>query len=341
MTAPDAVRYRPATEADLPACEAIWRDGLNDYLLPLGQYEVPAHNPSLRLLHAHTLTTDPGRFWVATRGGLDGTAEGVTVAPEGAAPEGAAPEGAAPGGGERLIAFASAVRRGPVWFLSMLFVRPGQQANGVGRSLLRHVLPPDGDGATLATVTDTAQPVSNGLYASIGIVPRLPMFNFVGRPVRPEALAPLPDGVHAVRFTAEAPAERDRALDTELGRLDQETLGFDHREDHDFVRRQGRVGYAYRDRRGDLLGYGYASEVGRIGPVAARDAALHAPIVAHLLEAVIPRGASAIWVPGSAGATTEMLVRSGLRIEGFPVLVCWSRPFADFGRYLPISPGLL
>jgi len=309
-----AVRYRPATEADLPACEATWRDGLNDYLVPMGQYEVPADNPSLRLLHAHALATDPERFWVATRSGLEG---------------------------ERVIGFASAVRRGPVWFLSMLFVRPGEQAAGVGRALLRLVLPADADDATLATVTDTAQPISNGLYASFGIVPRQVMFNLVGRPARPEALAALPDGVHAIRFAAEAPAERDRVADAELAGLDRETLGFAHREDHEFVRRQGRVGFAYRDGRGELLGYGYASEVGRIGPIATRDPALHAPIVGHLLDAVVPRGASAIWVPGAAGETMSMLVRAGLRMEGFPVLVCWSRPFADFARYLPISPGLL
>jgi len=326
-TLPD-VGYRLATEADLPACEATWRDGLNDYLVPMGQYEVPADNPALRLLHAHALATDPTRFWVASRPagpddrGGDGAAAGAEV-------------------GERVIGFASAVRRDHVWFLSMLFVRPGEQAAGVGRALLRRVLPASGDDATLATVTDTAQPISNGLYTSFGIVPRLAMFNLVGRPTRPEALASLPDGVHAVRFDATTPAERDRVGDAELGGLDRATLGFSHREDHEFVRRQGRVGFAYRDGRGDLLGYGYASEVGRIGPIATRDAALHAPIVAHLLDAVVPRGASAIWVPGAAGETMRMLVRAGLRMEGFPVLVCWSRPFADFARYLPISPGLL
>lgn len=310
MTARGQVRYRPATDADLPACEATWRDALNDYLVPLGQYEVPADNPSLRLLHAHMRATDPDRFWVATRGAS-------------------------------VIAFASAVRRGQLWFLSMLFVRPGEQGAGLGRTLLRQILPPDRDTAVLATVVDAAQPISNGLYASLGIVPRMPMFNLVGRPTRSEALAQLPDGVHAVRFDATAPAERDRLLDAELGRLDRETLGVTHQEDHDFLRRQGRIGFAYRDGRGDLLGYGYSSEVGRIGPIATLDPALHAPVVAHLLNAILPRGASAIWVPGAAGPTTEMLVRAGLRVEGFPVLVCWSRPFADFSRYLPISPGLL
>ncbi|MCI0582925.1 MAG: GNAT family N-acetyltransferase [Chloroflexi bacterium] len=316
------VRYRPATEADLPACEATWRDGLNDYLVPMGQYEIPADNPSLRLLHAHALATDPERFWVATR--ADAAA-------------GAAGEPRADGG---VIGFASAVRRGPVWFLSMLFVRPGQQTRGVGRELLQRVLPADGDDATLATATDAAQPISNGLYAATGIVPRLPMFNLIGRPTRPEALVPLPEGVTATRID-EAAMDRIAGLAAAVDELDATALGFRHPEDHAFVRRQGRAAFAYRDGRGDLVGYGYTSEVGRIGPLATRDPALHAPIVAHLLGAIEPRGASAIWISGAAAATMQMLVGAGLRIEGFPVLVCWSRPFADFARYVPISPGLL
>jgi GNAT superfamily N-acetyltransferase len=304
------VTYRPATEADLPACEATWRAGLNDYLVPMGQYEIPADNPSLRLLHAHALATDPERFWVATHD--------VAV-----------------------VGFGSAVRRGPVWFLSMLFVRPGLQASGVGRELLRRILPAPGDDAILATGTDSAQPISNGLYASVGIVPRMPMFNLVGRPARPEALPPLPPDVTATRLDGAGPGARGLALETEIDQLDLATLGFRHGEDHEFVRRQGRTGFAYRDGRGSLLGYGYTSELGRIGPVATRDPDLHAPILAHLLDALVPRGASAVWVPGAAGETMQTLVRAGLRMEGFPVLVCWSRPFADFSRYLPISPGLL
>jgi hypothetical protein len=223
----------------------------------------------------------------------------------------------------------------------MLFVRPGLQGAGIGRALLDRILPPDGDTAVLATVADAAQPISNGLYASLGIVPRMPMLNLVGRPTRPEALAELPAGVRAVRFDATPPAERDRRLDAELGRLDHETLGATHQADHDFMRLQGRIGFAYRDPRGDLLGYGYTSELGRIGPIATQDPGLLAPIVGHLLGAVVPRGASAVWVPGDAGTTAQMLVRAGLRMEGFPVLVCWSRPFADFSRYVPFSPGLL
>jgi hypothetical protein len=78
-----------------------------------------------------------------------------------------------------------------------------------------------------------------------------------------------------------------------------------------------------------------------MGPIAVRDEALLAPVLGHLLLAVEPRGASAVWVPGEARDALGAILRSGVRIDGFPVLVCWERPFADFSRYMPISPGLI
>ena len=54
-----------------------------------------------------------------------------------------------------------------------------------------------------------------------------------------------------------------------------------------------------------------------------------------------PRGAFGIWLPGAAGEAIDPLLRAGFRIDGFPVLLCWDRPFVDFSRYIPISPGLL
>lgn len=324
---------RPAEPDDLAACEATWRDALNDYLVPLGQYEIPPDNPGVRALHRHTLTTDPDRFWVSVagdRGSRPARADGIGADAVGAR-------------GERIVGFASAVRRGPVWFLSMLFVRPGQQAMGTGRRLIHQVLPPAGEDTVLATVTDGAQPISNGLYGSLGIVPRVPMFNLVGRPDRAGELPQLPGGVTAARMPSGTAPEDGPSpgLLAEIDALDREVLGFAHPEDHAFVRTSDKVGFTYRDGAGTLLGYGYAGTVGRLGPLAVRDPALHAAVVGHLLRAVPPRGASAIWVPGAAGPTFGALVRSGLRIEGFPVLLCWSRPFADFRRYLPISPGLL
>jgi GNAT superfamily N-acetyltransferase len=299
------VRYRPATEADLLDCERVWREGLDGYLGRLGFPAVPLENPGLRRLHAHTLATDPSRFWVA-------------LATD-----------------DAIVGFASAVLRGPVWFLSMLFVSPEFQAHGVGHGLLDRVLPDGRAAVARSTSTDSAQPISNGLYASLGIVARLPLFNLVGRPANGWAGPPLPDGI-----TAE-PMDGSASEVDQLGELDTSVLGFAHPEDHAFVRRDSRAGFGYRDASGELVGYGYASEAGRVGPVAVRDETLLAPVLLHVLENIEPRGASSVWIPGAAGPATAAALRSGLRIEGFPVLLCWDQRFADFGRYIPISPGLL
>ena len=75
--------------------------------------------------------------------------------------------------------------------------------------------------------------------------------------------------------------------------------------------------------------------------MASRDADLLAPILGHLSSAVTPRGAFATWLPGTADGAVVAALRAGFRLEPFPILLCWDRPFADLSRYLPISPGLL
>lgn len=305
------ISIRQGTAADLAECNRIWREGIDAYLLPMGFPPLPTDNPGLRRLHAHTLATDPTRFLVAEREERFGR--------------------------RRIVAFGSAVERDDLWFLSMLFVEPGQQARGLGRGLLARMLPEPLDGRVLATCTDTAQPVSNGLYASVGIVPRLPLFNLVGRP-RPRSSWPaLPVDIAVEGITDHGAWQRD----PDVQALDRELLGFAHPQDHAFVLDEPRRAFAYRMRDGRLAGYGYAGDVGRVGPIAVREQALLAPVLGHLLAAVEPRGASSVWLPGDAGDAIGAAIRCGLRIDGFPVLAGWSRPFADFTRYVPTSPGLI
>jgi GNAT superfamily N-acetyltransferase len=307
------VGVRPATDDDLPVCGEIWRDALNDYMARLGEPPVGEDLAPIGRLHAHLRATDPDGFWVAARD-------------------------------RHVIGFAASVARGRVRFLSMLFVRPGEQGAGVGPMLLERVLPLD-EGGIRATATDSAQPIANALYARLGVVPRLPLLSMVGRPTDWTALPGLPDGVEAVTFESiaagppEGPGQAELA--TAVDALDRDAVGFEHPADHAFLRREGRQGFLYRGPDNEPLGYGYTSKVGRVGPVAVADAALTASVLGHLLGAIEPRGAWAVWVPGAAGPAVSALLAAGMRLEGFPVLLCWDRPFADFERYLPISPGLL
>jgi GNAT superfamily N-acetyltransferase len=309
---------RLATEEDLGTCAAIWRTSINDYTNRLNLPEIPDDLVAVLRLYGHLRATDPEGFVVAEQ--VDGTGE------------------------PRIVAFVSALRRDPLWFLSMLFVLPEFQGRGLGRTLIDRVIPAPGT-ASLATCTDSVQPISNALYASFGIAPRMPLLRLVGRPERPNELPRLPDGTRVIQFDE----IRDRAanglsagaLDDELDALDREVVGFAHRQDHDMVRREGRIGFLYIGPGGSTIGYGYASEAGRVGPVAVRDAALLDPLIGHLVATVAPRGAFGIWLPGAAVTATTSLLRAGFRLDGFPVLLCWDKPVTDFSRYVPTSPGLL
>ena len=331
LPAPSAVRpgglsYRPVRKDEIEACAGIWRTAINEYVVRLGQPEIPPEVHSIIRLFTHLQSTDPERFIVATRPAGDR----------------AAPDG--DDGGEQVVAFASAISRERVWYLSMLFVLPGFQGAGLGRELLARVLP-DGAAFARATATDSAQPISNGLYASCGIVPRMPLLNLSGLPERPEAFGPLPSGVVPVAFDEVAAGPPGgpghRRLVAEVDALDRDLLGAAHPMDHRFLRTEDRRGWLYQGPDGTTLGYGYAGEAGRLGPVAARDQALVAPILGHLTAAVVPRGAFATWIGGAADRAIVATLGAGFRLDRFPVLLCWDEPFADFSRYLPISPGLL
>jgi GNAT superfamily N-acetyltransferase len=331
VTARTGHRIRPATAADLATCAAIWRESLNDYLGRLAQPEIPDELGSILRLYGHLQATDPTTFLVAE---TPATGPGARSEP----------------GTPPIDAFVVVVRRDALWYLSMLFVRPAAQGQGLGRALLEAVEPRDaagGDARSVgahATATDTAQPISNGLYASRGMVPRVPLLRLVGLPTRPAAFDPLPTGVEAIAFdeVEDTPDGLGRsALTAELDALDRDAAGFTRPADHGFVIREGRIGFLFRDRDGRAVGYGYTSEAGRVGPIVVRDGALLGPVVGHLVHAVRPRGAFGLWVPGTAGQAVVPLLQSGFRFDGFPVLLCWDRPFADFSRCIPISPGLL
>jgi GNAT superfamily N-acetyltransferase len=312
--------FRPARPDELAECGRIWRESTNDYRRPLHLAEIPDELAPIGRLHAHTRATDPDRFVVA-------------IVPA--------------DGAERIVGFGSAVLRGGsrLWFLSMLFVRPEAQGQGLGRAILERILPAPDPATSLATGIDSLQPISAALYATYGMVPRMPLYDLIGSIHRPEALPGLPSGVTPVPFETVAAGPPDGPGHAELAALvdglDRELLGAEHPQDHRRLRLEGRHGFLYRGPDGGAIGYGYGGEVGRIGPIAVRDADLLEAVVGHLISAVPARGAIAVSTPGAADRLMPALLAAGLRVEDFPILLGWDRPFADFSRYLPTSPGLL
>ncbi|HEU6439378.1 MAG TPA: GNAT family N-acetyltransferase [Terriglobales bacterium] len=342
-----AVYYRPPRRAELADCALVWYSAVDDYMGRLGRPLPSPYLDPLMALFDHLLTTDPERFLVAVRRPTPGSSHAR----------------------EQVVGFGIAAQRENVWFLSQLYVLPSEQRHGIGHALLSQILPSlpglppsdSGSGAgettaavtapdlapqeipgsapglplgVLATCTDSAQPASSGLYARYGMVPRMPVFNLVGTPKTPSVLAPLPSGIEAIAFSRTDPS-------SPIDAIDREVLGFAHPLDHRHLRASGRTGFLYTTSGGEPLGYGYSSEAGRFGPVALLDEHLIAPVIGHLIAAIKPRGATSAWVPGANDRAIVALLRAGLRIEGFPALLGWTRPFGAFDRYLPASLALL
>ena len=212
-----------------------------------------------------------------------------------------------------------------LWFLSMLFVRPEFQGAGLGRALLSRVAPGDGEASFRSTATDSVQPISNALYASVGIVPRVPLLNLIGLPQDLDAFGSLPSGIVPVAFAdlAGRPgSDAHQQLADDVDALDREVLGVAHPADHRFLRQESRTGWLYRGPDGGVLGYGYATEAGRIGPIAVRDPALLAPVLGHLASAVTPRGAFALWLPGTADRVDRACAAGRLPAGPVPGACC-------------------
>ena len=231
--------FRPVRATELADCAAIWRASINDYIVHLGQTEIPLEMAPIVRLYTHLQATDPERFIVATL-----------------------PDGP----GDRVIGFAAATVREHLWYLSMLFVLPEFQGSGLGRELLGRVAPTDG-AMVRAVATDSAQPISNAMYAGEGMVPRMPLFSLTGLPRRPEAFGELPSGVSPIAFdeiVAGPPGGQGHQMLVEaIDAIDRELLGVAHPADHRFLRTESRHGWLYRGPDGTPIGYGYAGEAGR------------------------------------------------------------------------------
>lgn len=175
------------------------------------------------------------------------------------------------------------------------------------------------------------------------MIPRIPIWRMFGEVRRWSAVPPLPAGLNAVPFEAvehDGPEGR-RHLTELLDDIDREILGAAHPIDHEYLRRDGRIGFLAREPGGRTLGYVYGSGIGRLGPVAALDPALHPALIGTAIRETPALGNVAVWVPGTASEAMRALLDAGLRIDGLPGVICWSRADHPFHRYLPISLAIV
>ena len=248
------IAYRTATPDDLVACAGIWRDSINDYTRRLNQPDIPDDLAAILRLYDHLHATDPDGFVVAEQ-----AVDGATA-------------------GRRGVRRARTGAR-TLWFLSMLFVlpeRPGARA-WAGRCSPK-VMPPPGRGGVLATshgqrpadlerAVRVARDRARGCRSS----------GSSGCRSGTATCRTLPRGVERGAVPTISTPRRPPTSTTSWPRSTGRRAGFEHLVDHGFVRAEGRAGVLFVDGGGRAVGYGYASEAGRVGPIAVRDAELLTP----------------------------------------------------------------
>jgi GNAT superfamily N-acetyltransferase len=258
------MELRRAEPEDLPAAHDVFRAAIGE-LFRRHSFD-PPDPPAEAFLaqHGHLLRHDGERCWVAHDR-------------------------------RRVVGFAAALAREDAWFLSSLFILPDYQARGLGGRLLDRVW---GEGyVRRLTLTDSIQPVSNGLYARRGLIPATPMLHLNG----------IVADAHDPGLVA---AEPDSA---ELAAVDRAAYGFDRAPDHAYwgLRARGRL---WLDGGGAPVAYAYSWGHGRIGPLAGRDGGS----AARALRAELARrrgSAAEVVAPGSSRELVAAALAAGLRFS--------------------------
>ena len=141
-----------------------------------------------------------------------------------------------------ILAFAGAITRDEITFLTDLFVLPDQQSARLGQTLLQHVLPTDGIRCTLSS-TD---PRALALYMRSGMRPQWPHFPLL-----------LEDAARARLPVTELEIVEAQAGDPALLDWDARVSGRRRPQEHAYwIAEQQGVPLWFR-RAGETVGYGY------------------------------------------------------------------------------------
>jgi GNAT superfamily N-acetyltransferase len=298
------ITYRPAKFEDLADAERVVQEAGNELRVRNGRRPWPAPPPIA--FPKFCLTEDPDGLWVAEHG-------------------------------DTIVGFGFSWMTEKFWFLSQLFVRPQTQAKGIGQALLsKTLMQAQRNGATnRALITPAYNISSTGLYLHNGFYPREPLYRMAAPP---QAIAQnLADAGYDATPMASWPEPREW-----MAEIDEALLGLRRDLHHRFLLGD-RAARGFRiESTGDVAGYAYISAEGHVGPLAIAPDADATAVVATALRCALedrPSRVSMI-VPGRADVVMQAALALGFRIEE-PYVLMASRPFGNWGNYLPRAPGFL
>jgi len=295
------ITYRPGTIADSYPIFIIFEETLADLIRRLGSsgptsWQNPATLEQMwqerRSMYEHLART-AAYFWVAERAG-------------------------------QIVGFARSIRRDDVLELTEFFVRPGEQAAGVGRELLARAFPTGG--AKRRIIVASLDVRAQARYLKAGVYPRFPVYYF-GR--APE-ITTIPTDLTIEPITASP--ERVEILAV----LDQSLLGHRRDADHTWLLSDRQGFLYYRDDQ--PVGYGYAGL--RSGPFALLHPHDFPAVLAHAENLAVTAGRPhfGLEVPMINRSVVEYLLARNFQMDAFMAVLMSDAPFGRFEHYIFTSP---
>ena len=237
----------------------------------------------------------------------------------------------------QILAFAGAITRGPVTFLTDLFVHPRTQSGGLGKTLLSHVLPQDQGVRCTMSSTD---PRAQALYIRLGMQPVFPHFNLLWQGHARQEQSP-----------SDLKVVEGQAGDPAFLQWDAQVSGRTRPVDHAFWMRQQQSIPLWFRRQGVTVGYAYVRQVAEtaltpqtwvVGPLGVSEPEDATACVLAATSWARPRAERVrIDVPGPHPCLAPLL-ESGFHIiyvETFHSTA--TTPFFDARCYVPSGSDLL
>jgi GNAT superfamily N-acetyltransferase len=225
-----------------------------------------------------------------------------------------------------MLGHARSIERDGLFELTELFVRPGAQSAGVGKSLIERAFPVGRGDVRLIIATNDVRALAR--YYAADTVARFSMASL--------AAAPKPaSGARSLEVTRATPDDTGVVAE-----IEKAVVGFARHDDYPWLF-EHREAYLYR-RRGEVIGFGFFSETG-VGPIAALKPDDQKEILLHLENRAHAYGVEEVnfQVPTVNAVAMRHLLGRGFKFDAPLNIFMSDRSFGQFDRFIAFGPSIV